>query len=301
MNRKVNRNYIIIGLCMILVVMGVGYAAFSTSLKINGTANIDSNFSVKITDIKSTVQSGSASDAETPTHTDTMATFKTNLVLPRDAMKYDITVENQGNIDAVLESIDVNTGNNSAIKFVTSGINQGDKLQMSQSDVLTVIVSYNNSVTSQPENTESTITVTLNYKQDDGTVISPTYITPDDLKALAVTEGDGLYKDEYEEGRHIYKGADPSNYITFNNELWRILSIENDGTVKIVRDDLLESMVWDSTSSNNWARPADLNTYLNETYLNTLLENDKIVSHNFGIGSVNYQSTDLAGQINDEK
>ena len=69
---RTNRNYIIAGLCMILVIMGVGYAAFQSQLKISGTSNIASNFLVKITDIQSTVQSGSASDAEVPTHTDTI-------------------------------------------------------------------------------------------------------------------------------------------------------------------------------------------------------------------------------------
>ena len=181
MNRKIsrtNRNYIIAGLCMILVIMGVGYAAFATQLKITGTSNIASNFLVKITNIQSTVQSGSASDAVTPTHTDLTATFSTNLVSPGDSMKYDITVSNEGSIDAVLESIEVNTGENEAITFETSGIENGDKLEASQTDILTVIVSYNSSVTSQPENTNSTITVTLNYKQDDGTVVPPTPAGP---------------------------------------------------------------------------------------------------------------------------
>ena len=33
-----------------------------------------------------------------------------------------------------------------------------------------------------------------------------------------VTSGDGLYKDEYEDGKYTYKGANPNNYITFNDE-----------------------------------------------------------------------------------
>ena len=66
MRKRLNsnqRNYIIIGLCAILVIMGVGYATFQSQLKISGTSNIASNFLVKITDIQSTVQSGGASDA----------------------------------------------------------------------------------------------------------------------------------------------------------------------------------------------------------------------------------------------
>ena len=256
---RTNRNYIIAGLCMILVIMGVGYAAFSSQLKISGTSNIASNFLVKITDIQSSVQSGQASDAEAPTHTDTTATFKTNLVSPGDSMKYDITVENQGNIDAVLESIEVNDGNNPAITFQTSGIENGDELQVSQSDILTVIVSYDSSVTSQPENTSSTITVTLNYKQKDGTG----GITPGGDQTIGgqeveiVESGDGLYKDTYEEGRLIYRGQNPNNYITFNGETWRIIAKETDGTYKIIRNDVLPNRAFDEANHRSTAN----NTY----------------------------------------
>ncbi len=302
MNKRLNskqRNYIIIGLCMILVIMGVGYAAFATQLKINGTANIDSNFSVKITNIQSTVQSGSATNAVEPSYTDTTATFKTNLVSPGDSMKYDITVSNEGSIDAVLESIEVNTGENDAITFETSGIENGDKLGASQTDILTVIVSYISSVTSQPENTNSTITVTLNYKQDDGTVVPPTPTGPTigGQEVEVVTEGDGLYEDEYENGRYIYKGVNPNNYITFNNETWRIISVENDGTIKIMRNESIGNQIWDAGNSNAW-ETSDIKTYLNDTYLPTITTNqDKIVSHTWSIGKVTGGNSDLAGQI----
>ena len=305
MNRKIsrtNRNYIIIGLCAILVIMGVGYAAFATQLKINGTANIDSNFSVKITNIQSSVLSGSASDAQTPSYTDTTATFKTNLVSPGDSMKYDITVSNEGSIDAVLESIEVNTGDNDAITFETSGIENGDKLEASQTDILTVIVRYNSSVTSQPENTNSTITVTLNYKQDDGTVVPPTPSNPtiggQDVEL--VESGDGLYADEYEDGKYTYKGVNPNNYITFNNETWRIISVENDGTIKIMRNESIGNQVWDAENSNAW-ETSDIKTYLNGEYLSSITTNqDKILSHTWSIGKVTSGNSDLAGQIADE-
>ena len=73
----------------------------------------------------------------------------------------------------------------------------------------------------------------------------------------------GLTKDPYE-CRYFFKGANPNNYITFNDEKanWRIISVECDGTIKIMKINSIGSQVWDSTN-NNWARPADLNTYLN--------------------------------------
>ena len=65
----------------------------------------------------------------------------------------------------------------------------------------------------------------------------------DQLKEFVVTTGEGLYADPFEANRYVYSGAtdqflDQStmqNFITFNNELWRIIAIEADGTIKIVK------------------------------------------------------------------
>lgn len=126
------------------------------------------------------------------------------------------------------------------------------------------------------------------------------------LKKDVIIDGDGLYADEYEDGRYIYKGAKPNNYIMFNDEIWRILSIEKDGTLKIIRGKSIGNRIWDDVEdvsgygSNDWTNPATLNTYLNETYFNDLKDNDKIVNHKWMIGSVNVDENNLEKQIEDE-
>ena len=302
MRRRFNstqRNYIIMGLCAILVIMGVGYAAFQSQLKISGTSNISSNFSVKITDIVVSSKNGSAADVPgVTTHTDTTATFGTTLQSPGDSITYDITIENQGTIDAVLKTITKTDTNNSAILFETSGVVEGDELKSHETAKMQVTVTYNPNVTSQPDNLESSLKVTLDYEQaPEGYVPPARPITSDDLKALAVTEGDGLYADEYEPGKYTYKGANPNNYITFNNETWRIISISSDGTLKIMRNESIGNMAFDSENSNEW-ETSDIKSYLNETYLSTITTNqDKIVSHTWSIGGVTSNNSDLAGQI----
>ena len=119
-----------------------------------------------------------------------------------------------------------------------------------------------------------------------------------------IIENAGLEKDPYE-CRYFFTGATPNNYITFNNETWRIVSIECDGTIKIMRDadiSTSDSIEWDSSNSNNWTRPASLNTYLNGTYLNGLTSTvqSQIVAKDWSIGPVTQNNNDLADQINDE-
>ena len=68
-----------------------------------------------------------------------------------------------------------------------------------------------------------------------------------------------------------------------------------------MRNESIGNHKWDSADSNNWDRPADIKTYLNEEYLPTVTTNaDKIVSHTWSIGGVTYNNTDLSGQIADE-
>jgi len=93
-----------------------------------------------------------------------------------------------------------------------------------------------------------------------------------------------LVYDGTSENNLRYIGANPNNYVSFNNELWRIIGVmENvdDGTgksearVKIVREDTLGRYAWDSSPSeinegkgiNEWSQ-AKLNTLLNDYYYN---------------------------------
>ena len=121
-------------------------------------------------------------------------------------------------------------------------------------------------------------------------------------KEPIVTSGDGLYKDDYED-RYFYKGKNVNNYVTFNNEKagWRIISINSDGTIKIIKTYSIGAMIFDSSYSN-WSRPASLNTYLNGDYYNSLnIETQKlIVSHSWSIGEIVMDNNNLGQQIIDE-
>ena len=61
-----------------------------------------------------------------------------------------------------------------------------------------------------------------------------------------VHKGDGLYSDKYINDRYIYRGSNPNNYITFNGELWRIVSVDKDGNIQIMRNDILDVKTFDS-------------------------------------------------------
>ena len=118
-----------------------------------------------------------------------------------------------------------------------------------------------------------------------------------------IIEDNNLEKDPYE-CRYFFTGGNPNNYITFNGEDagWRIISIECDGTIKIMRTASIGNQYWDTSGSNNWARPASLNTYLNGTYYNGLnsTAQSQIVAKDWSIGAVTNDNNNLATQITNE-
>ena len=306
MKRRTQRNYIIAGLCMILVIMGVGYAAFQSQLKISGTSNITSNWSVKITDIQSKVVNGTPTNASEPTHTDTTATFRTRLTNPGDTMQYDVTVLNEGDIDAKLDKITIPESTNPAIGFEVKGIEEGSLLSSKETALLTVIVKYNN-VTEQPSNLTADLEVTLDYSQAPEGYVPPVPGPTIGGKVifLASNNQEGLYEDEYENGKYTYKGTNPDNYIVFNDEIWRIISINSDGVIKIIKSQSIGNRAYDAVGGgygdNNWGRPADINTYLNNQYLNSINSNkNKILPHTWNIGGIIYDNNDLNEQIESE-
>ena len=161
------KNYLIITILIASIcILAIGYAAFTSQLKITGTSNITSNWDIKITNITVKNITGGASKLIEPITSGTSATFKTSLISPGDSMTYEVTVTNNGNVDAKVKNIQETTSTNPAIVFETKGINQNDLLEAGNSQTFDVTVSYNNTVTSQPEAREASYTIKLNYIQN---------------------------------------------------------------------------------------------------------------------------------------
>ena len=93
----------------------------------------------------------------------------------------------------------------------------------------------------------------------------------------------GLKKDNTPDQNIRYYGSNPNNYVSFNNELWRIIGVFGNN-VKLVRKDNLGWLSWDSSDSainngygiNQWGEStyedgttyegSDLMQYLNKMY-----------------------------------
>ena len=82
----------------------------------------------------------------------------------------------------------------------------------------------------------------------------------------------GLKKDNTSDANIRYEGGNPNNYVSFNDELWRIIGVFGDN-IKLVRNEKLGVLSWDISNRsinagwgvNEWSQ-ADLKEYLNTMY-----------------------------------
>ena len=260
---------------MILVIMGVGYAAFSSQLRISGTSSISSSWNIQITNIETMLPSESGGSGipdgyniSEPTYTPSSATFSAGFKLPGSAIGYIVEVSNLGSIDGQVTIGNLSCGDNSAIMCQAMATDEGQTngfnfdygnqdysdinfpLKVGEKHYIMVMVGYDD-VTEQPTDLDASIKLDLTYEQ----YKDPNAPIPSGETTLIggqevdiVSGGNGLYKDEYESGRYIYRGQDPDNYITFNGETWRIIAKETDGTYKIIRNDVLANRAYDEAN-----------------------------------------------------
>ena len=193
--KKEKKNILIGGLLVAIIAMAVGYAALAQQLTINGTAQVSSTWDVKFTNITEGTASNSTGAASTATNKTpavisggTTATFDVAFQTPGDTMEYDITVTNNGSLDAKLANVvtTVTDGSDSPVSITeANGINyeitygssntpidqakgqilKGKTDGAAPTENIHVKVWWDAAATAVPENTVKKLTLTLEYQQ----------------------------------------------------------------------------------------------------------------------------------------
>ncbi len=110
-------------------------------------------------------------------------------------------------------------------------------------------------------------------------------------------ELDGLVVDNTVDKNYRYSGPDSlvKNYVTFNDEMWRIIGIF-DGNVKLIKETSIGEYQFDSGDDNSWADDdggAQLNRLLNNYYFNSTVAPTGLANCGLGGGSCDFTSTGL--------
>ena len=339
-NHRNNRTYLIISLCLILLLMAVGFAAFSSQLTINGTSNISSNWCVGFdSSAGSVTPTKGPKTASNPTGSanysgvtcdsgyKTDVTLLANLYQPGDSVEYILSVKNDSSLNAKIDSIIVDNESVTANNTITKGnilfvveMPEKTSLTAGESTTMKITVRFQNLTDIGKYSGESqSVNVKINASQDNGNGGMALDTTSFGGQTVTLSStGDGLYYDS-NTNEYYYKGANPNNYIEFNGEVWRIMSINSTGNIKIIKDERINLTGYSGKNGSNnvngrfdasgstgrrttgycskgngptygcnaWAamsnfvngsysgevtEDAELNTYLNSTYKNSLTD-----------------------------
>ncbi|MGN1000387.1 MAG: leucine-rich repeat protein [Bacilli bacterium] len=202
MRDRKKRNIIIGVLCCLLVFMGIGYAILSQTLTINGIGNVKGKWDVQITSIALKSQTGRATEVSS-SYTKTTASFEADLYMPGDSIEYEVTVENKGNIDALLQSITPTTTNKVAdIKFSHSEIDN-TPLTAGKTITFTMKVEFLESATAIPDVERTEYQLELVYIQYDGVSDYTPAVEPTEESCFVVDSEGTLLHYNYDCGTDV--------------------------------------------------------------------------------------------------
>ena len=186
-------SYIIIALCLIVVIMGIGYAAFSTLLTINGTATVANSWCVGFDNTKtntyqitkgvstgtsptgSMTYSGTAcSNALQPT-----STLSSVFYQPGDQIEYTLTIQNASTVPVAIKSILIDNQSVTTDTTITKGniqyivnMPESTNIAVNGTTTMKVTAKFQNDtdVTGPYAGSETqTVEVKINAEQGDGT------------------------------------------------------------------------------------------------------------------------------------
>ena len=92
-----------------------------------------------------------------------------------------------------------------------------------------------------------------------------------------------IYKDDA--GEMIYKGTEVNNYISFSGDVWRIIKLEADGSIKLAYPRYNKELSWDNDGSTEWSL-SSLNNELNKNFYPKLQNTNVIDTRNWKIGRI---------------
>lgn len=265
MNLK-KKNILIVSVTVILLLMTVGYAGLKTVLMISGNVSVEQTFDVAITNISST-NTGEAYNIETPSYTGTTASFNVGLKSPGDKMVYNITITNNGTLDAYVKSIDktIQCTNKKQgdifdnVSAMLSGLRVGDALKAGQS---------------------ATYKVEIRDDENEVYLENPNYAFKLDMifagKNSSIDQTAGFY--DINDPVYLADGS-----------VWRVVSnmSRTDSHISLIKEEPLTISNTPGLFENNPELDiTKMNNYLNTTYKNSLSSEINSKINSIGVPSI---------------
>ena len=134
-----------IAVLILILLLGIGFAALKTTLKIDGTVNVDkTTWDVHFENVQPTTGSVEANPAPTTNNIDTTEmTYTIGFTKPGDFYEFTVDIVNNGTIDAMIEDVSNNAYANAQSttpitlpSYLTSTVTYSDGVPIQQNQIL---------------------------------------------------------------------------------------------------------------------------------------------------------------------
>ena len=126
-----------------------------------------------------------------------------------------------------------------------------------------------------------------------------------------VSSGNGLYYDDTQD-KYVFKGEYVNNFISFGEQIWRIVGVDSDGNLELIQQKAYTKSVWDNRynidkkgsyginrfeATENSRIKDSLISYYNNTEIFTSLIKSVIIPKNYCVGAREKTSAEKNGYI----
>ena len=196
MSRLSNQNKIIVGVLSIFLIVIVGYAIFSESINIGGTASASGEFNIIFNSVGTIKEEGSSgATAEISSNKKSLTVNVPKLEYPSAYVEVPVVIKNMGSVTAKIIGIETVGLDTTDIKVTYSGIGQDDRMAPNEERNMKIKVTWDGASTTIVDSL--TFSISINYEQVSGSDVT---VPAPEQSDLFTWDGPGIVSGLSEKG-----------------------------------------------------------------------------------------------------
>ncbi len=196
MSKLSNQNKIIVGVLSLFLIVIVGYAIFSESINVGGTASASGEFNIIFNSVGTIKEEGSSgATAEISSNKKSLTVNVPKLEYPSAYVEVPVVIKNMGSVTGKIIGIETVGLDTTDIKVTYSGIGQDDRMAPNEERNMKIKVTWDSASTTIVDSL--TFSISINYEQVSGSDV--TVPTPEQSD-LFTWDGPGIVSGLSEKG-----------------------------------------------------------------------------------------------------
>ena len=236
--RRNRKNTILLGLIILFLGLGIGYSFITTTLTIDGTANVDSNtWNVYWDNVRvaaGSVTGDQVTSSPTIDTNKTTVSFRINLKEPGEYYEFKVDAKNDGTLDAMIDTISKST----IPAYINYSVTYDNDIEINEKDLFSagdkktykIVVKFRddvaaNELPSSPQSVQVSFAITYVQADNSATEVDDSFVYTFTDASYAIgnnVPSDGIY--------NFYNYQDVTN--TFNHPFFMKHKVVNNKVVE---------------------------------------------------------------------